>query len=279
MTLHDVQPADCFVRATQLAQEIELVRREMGRPAESRPPVTVTGASPRECWFQALAVFRKVDRLCAEMAGDPPASVPHAPALTELKPGHVLQVIDAAMREIAEVKRALAIPEKTDTPARDTSRTPSDVYGTLATLDRQINLLLTQPFTPADVFQQLSLAVAYAARLGAESVPSPFQRGKRPADCYDRLLACLELARTLVRKAGQPVIDAAPRAGDASGVVPADVYDLASLVLGEVAYVHALAKHSTPPYPFEGNSPGKKLPSHVWQLAGVLEQQLTMLGR
>ena len=277
--MSEVLPADCFARAAHLAGMVELVRREMGRPSENRPPAAVTGASPRECWFQALAVFRKADRLCGEVAGDPAASVPHAPPLTEIKPAQVLQVIDAAVRELAEVKSTLDVPERIDTPARDTAKTPSDVYGALATLNRQINLLLTQPFTPADVFQQLSLAVAYAARLGAEAKPSPFQRGKRPADCYERLTQCLELARALVGKAGQPVIAAAPRAGDAEAVVPSDVYDLASLVLGEVAYLHALEKNAPPPYPFEGNVPGRKLPSHVWQLAGTLEQQLTQLGR
>jgi hypothetical protein len=277
--MSDILPADCFVRATHLASEVESIRREMGRPTETRAAVTVGGASPRECWFQALAVFRKTDRLCHEIAGDPGAQVPHAPPLTEIRPEHVLQVIDAAMREVTEVKRALKIPEKTDAPARDTGKTPSDVYGALATLDRQVNLLLTQPFTPADVYQQVSLAVAYAARLGAAPGESAFQRGKRPADCYERLSACLELARTHVKKAGQPVIEAAPRAGDAAVVVPSDVYDLASLVLGEVAYLHALHKDATPLYPFEANVPGRKLPSHVWQLAGVLEQQLTKLGR
>jgi hypothetical protein len=277
--MSEVLPADCFVRATHLAGMVELVRREMGRPSDNRSPVHVADASPRECWFQALAVFRKADRLCAEVAADPPASVPHAPALTDVKPAHVLQVIDAAVREIAEVKSALKIPERSDPPARDVAKTPSDVYGTLATLNRQVNLLLTQPFTPSDVFQQLSLAVAYAARLGAEPKDSPFQRAKRPADCYDRLSKCLELARQLVSKAGHPVIAAAPTPGDATGVVPADVYDLASLVLGEVAYLHALRKDVAPPYPFEGNLPGRKLPSHVWQLAGVLEQQLAQLGR
>jgi len=277
--MSEALPADCFARATHLAGIVELVRREMGRPTDSRGPAVVTGASPRECWFMALAVFRKADRLCAEIAGDPPASVPHAPALDQLEPAHVLQVIDAAVREVSEVQRALHIEERAETPARDAAKTPSDVYGALATLNRQINLLLTQPFTPADVFQQLALAVAYAARLGAEAKPSPFQRGKRPADCYERLTQCLERARGLVAKTGQPVIAAAPKAGDAQTVVPADVFDLASLVLGEVAYLHALKKNVAPPYPFEGNSPGRKLPSHVWQLAGTLEQQLTELGR
>ncbi len=275
----DIKPADCYVRASYLAKELELVRREMGRPQETRSAVTVTGASPRECWFQALAVFRKADRLCNEVAADPVASVPHAPPIHDIKPGHVLQVIDAAVREVGEVKRTLGITESVDPPARDAKHTPSDVYGALATLDRQLNLLLAQPFSPSDVFQQLSLAVAYAARLGAEHASSQFQRGKRPADCYERLSGCLEQTRKLIKKAGQPVIESTPPPGDPSSVLPSDVYDLASLILGEVAFLHSTTKGAQAPYPFEGNTPGRKLPSHVWQLAGVLEQQLTQLAR
>lgn len=276
--MSDIQPPDCHVHAVRLSRELELVRREMGRPSETRPAVVITGASPRECWFQALAVLRKADRLCSEVASDPVASVPHAPPLAEIRPGNVLEVIQAAAREIDEVKRALSIPENAEAPTRDASKTPSDVFGVLATLDRQLNLLLARPFTPSDVFQQVSLAVAYAARLGAAPQTAAFERGKRPADCYARLGKCLELARTLVRKAGQPVIDAAPAGGSAEVIVPSDVYDLASLVLGEVAYLHALANNAPAPYPFEGNLPGRKLPSHVWQLAGVLEQQLAKLS-
>jgi len=275
----EIQPADCFVRASHLAKEVELIRREMGRPSETRPAVTVTGASPRECWFQALAVFRKSDRLCAEIAGDPVASVPYAPPIDQVVPGDVLKVIDAAGRELAETKRTLGISETVDPPARDAGKTPSDVFGMLATVDRQINLLLARSFQPADCYQQVSLAVAYAARLGAAPKDSPFARGKRPADCYERLAACLELARGLVKHAGHAVIDRPPAPGDVNAVLPSDVYDLATLLLGEVAFLHAVRKDAAAPYPFEGNEPGRKLPSHVWQLAGVLEQQLQQLSR
>ena len=273
----EIQPADCFVRASHLAKEVELIRREMGRPSETRPAVTVSGASPRECWFQALAVFRKSDRLCAEIAGDPVASVPYAPPIDQVTPGDVLKVIEAAGRELHEIKRALSISESVDPPARDASKTPSDVFGMLATVNRQTNLLLARTFQPADCYQQVALAVAYAARLGAAPKDSSFARGKRPADCYERLTSCLESARALVKKAGHAVIDRPAAPGDVNAVLPSDVYDLATLVVGEVAFLHAVRKDAAAPYPFEGNEPGRKLPSHVWQLAGVLEQQLKAL--
>ena len=272
-----IEPADCFVRASHLAKEVELIRKEMGRPSETRTAVTVTGASPRECWFQALAVFRKADRLCSELAGDPVASVPYAPPIEQITPGDVLKVIEAAGRELAEVKSALSIGESVDPPARDASKVPSDVFGALATLNRQLNLLLARQFSPADVFQQVAMAVAYVTRLGAAPKDSPFVRCKRPADCYERLQGCLDIARGLVKKSGHPVIERAPVAGE--GALPSDVYDMATLVLGEVAFLHAVHENAPAPYPFEGNEPGRKLPSHVWQLAGVLEQQLHALAR
>ena len=274
-TLESIEPADCYQRARQLAAEIELIRREAGRPVETRAAVTVGAASPRECYFQALAVFRKADRLCNEYAGDPTAAVPHAPPIADIKPGHVLGVIDAALREVREVSRAIGVAGHAEPPAREPGKTPSDVFGALATANRQLNLLLERPFTPADVYQQVALAIAYASRVIGHGPPGPaaFERAKRPADCYRRLASCLELARTRVRHANQPVIDVVSAAPDDT-ILPSDVYDMATLVLGEVAYLHALGKDSNPPYPFEANQPGRKLPSHVWQLAGVLERQL-----
>lgn len=276
--LDSIEPADCLVRARLFAAEVELIRKEVGKPVEARPAVVVTNASPRECYFQALASFRKADRLCQEYAGDPMALVPHAPPLGDIKPGHVLLVIDAALRELGEVKRAIGCTEEAKPSAREAGKTPSDVFSTLATANRQLNLLLERPFTPADVFQQISLAIAYTARLvGAEPPAAPaFERGKRPADCYKRMAGCLELTRQAAKKAGLPMIDQAPGSNE-DLVLPSDCFDLATLVLGEVAFLHAHKKESTAPYPFEANVPGRKLPSHVFQLVGVLEKQLAAL--
>ena len=275
-----IEPPDCFAAATQLAGEVDLIRREMGKPSDPRPAVKVSGVSPRECWFQALAVFRKADRLCHELAGDPVASVPHAPSITAIQPGHVLTVIEAALREVAEVKSALGISEKSDRPAREGSRTPSDVFGALATLNRQLNLLLGRQFSPSDVYQQVALSVAYLSRLTGKDAPAApaFERGKRPGDCYQRLSGCVAGVRKLLAKAGQPVIETPPDAGDVAGVLPSDCYDVASLLLCEVATLHALGNDANPPYPFEGSQPGRRLPSHVYQLAGVVEAQLQQLG-
>src|SRR5262245_9730120 len=105
----EIQPADCYQRIKHIEAEVELIRQEMGRARDRRPAPTVRGAAPREVYFQALSFFRKADRLCYEQTGDWMASIPHAPPVMQIEPRHVLAVLDAGMRELAEVKGKLGI--------------------------------------------------------------------------------------------------------------------------------------------------------------------------
>jgi hypothetical protein len=61
-------------------------------------------------------------------------------------------------------------------------------------------------------------------------------------------------------------------------VLPGDVYDLASLVLGELTYLHAITPNAAPVHGFEPDASGYRLPAHVDQLARTLEAQLASLG-
>jgi hypothetical protein len=53
-----------------------------------------------------------------------------------------------------------------------------------------------------------------------------------------------------------------------------DVYDLSGLVLGEIAFLHSLAR---PRHVFEPTSSGHRPPAHVDQLARTLEAQLVTI--
>ena len=58
-------------------------------------------------------------------------------------------------------------------------------------------------------------------------------------------------------------------------VTPSDVYDIASLIVSELAYLHEQLKQLQSPR--KVYNPGRKLPSHVYQRTGILEKQLTDL--
>jgi hypothetical protein len=58
--------------------------------------------------------------------------------------------------------------------------------------------------------------------------------------------------------------------GALADVRPGDVYDLAYLVLGQVAYLHSLAPHAAPVSAIEPGANGYRLPAHVDQSARTL---------
>ncbi len=274
MKLDEVQPAHCHARAQRVLAEVRAIREEMGRSEDARKAPEVTGAQPREVYFEAIVAWRKAARLAAEVGAEPAGAVPGAPGLRDVKPGHVLQVIDGVLAQIGAVRQRLGIAEAAPEPAVEPARQPSDVLVTLVRVNRELSRALERPFTPSDVYRTVALASAYAGRLGAQAAPAAFERKRQPANCYERLEACLARASTLIAARGGTV--AAVR-GTPSDVVPGDVYDLANLVLGEVAYLHALTADAAPVHAFEPEPGGHRLPSHVYQLASTLEAQLASL--
>ncbi len=278
-----IEPPDCLVKAELLAAEMELIRVEMGRPRDRRPDLTVKGAAPREVYFEALALFRKADRFCFERTGES-AMLPLPPAPGDIQPMHVLAVIDGALTRLLAVKDRLGVKDKAGTPARQDGKQPSDVLQAVARANRQLNLLLDQPFSPSDVYQQLTLACGYAGRLlsripGSKQPGLPaFERKKRPGDVYKRMWGCLGALRTIAAANNLVTLEADAPSWDVDDVKPSDCYDLVSLVVSEVVYLASRAPDLPPPFPAEFYEVGHKLPAHCYQCVGLLEAQLSAIS-
>jgi hypothetical protein len=273
MKIEDIKPPQCYARAQQLIGELHAIRTEMGRSEDTRPIPEITNAQPRECYFVALAVWHKTERLANELGAKPARAMPPAPSPRDALPGHVLQLIDGALEQVAEIKQRLGITETVREPPIESARVPSDVLGVLLHATRDLSRLMERPFAPTDVYRVVSLASAYAARMGGRPAAAPFQRGRRPADCYAQLERCLKVITGVIAKRDQPALD---ERGTPPDVQPGDVYDLAMIVLGELAFLHSLGSHA-PVQPFESAPEGVRLPAHVHQLASILEAQLVVL--
>src|SRR5690606_38471784 len=124
----------------------------MGRSADTRPLPEITGAAPREVYFEALGLWRKADRLAAEVGAAERAAPPPAPELTAIVPGHVLGVIDAALARLDDVKARLGLSERASEPAVETGRQPADVLCVLVQASRELSRALERPFAPSDVY-------------------------------------------------------------------------------------------------------------------------------
>ncbi len=278
----EITPPHVFARVELLRANLEAIRFEMGRPANTQPEIDVTHVAPREVFFQALTLFRKADRLCFEQTREH-APVPEVPS-GDIRPSHVFSVVSASLDRIARIQRAIGISGETTEPERDETKTPTDVFRSIVQANRQLNLLLDKKVSPADVFQQVTLAVSYASRLLAQfpeanRIPDPpeYERGKRPADVYRRLVGCFERVRQIAAHCGLKTLELKVSKSSVDKVVPSDVYDIASLLVSELAYIHSHVPNAAPPV--EIYHPGRKFPSHVYQRAGILERQLTELQK
>ncbi|MFQ5671630.1 MAG: hypothetical protein ACE5G9_00920 [Nitrospinales bacterium] len=275
----EITPPDVFSRVALVRNEIELIRRYMGKPKETRPEIEIADAAPREVYFQALTLFRKIDQLCFELTRQR-AVMPPIPA-AEIHPSHVLEVVQAGLECLQEIKKEMNITQTNVAPERDMNKTPSDVFRSVVQGNRQINLLLVREFSPSDVYQEVTTAINYAAFLLRRfpdietRIPDapPFESNKVPADVYRLLVKCFALIREISNLSGLTMLKWNDTE-DTDKLVPSDVYDIASLLISELHYINQQAGNNPPPKSY---FPGLRFPSHVFQRAGILKTQLMEL--
>lgn len=275
----DIAPPDVFAHVALVRGEIELIRREMGKPEIRRLEIVVKHAAPREVFFQALTLYRKADQLCLELTGQQ-ATVPTIPT-EPIRPHHVYAVVNAALERLQIIKKKLRIGETSVKPERRGDKTSTDVFRSIVQANRQLNLLLVRKFSPSDVYGQITRAIGYASLIlsrfaevpDALRVPPapPFVRHKIPRDVYRRLIKCFAIIREIAHRSGLDILSEGESEENFIDVTPGDVYNLASLIVSELAYLNRLIGHNQP---FRSYYPGLKFPSHVYQRVGILERQL-----
>jgi len=184
------------------------------------------------------------------------------------------------------VKKHLRLDMQFTKGAPDPSKTPSDVLRSIVQANRQLNLMLERKFAPGDVFQQVTVAIGNAERLieqfpgESSTIPDPpkYEPNKIPADVYRRLLGCFATVQKITEQSGQQVLKLGQLdEAEISRAAPSDVYDVASLVVSELAYIRGELPDAA--LPRKVYFPGRKFPSDVLQRVGILEKQLAQLGK
>ena len=279
----EITPAHVYQAVEQLSANVDLVREVMGRPEATTEPWVVIDAQPRHVFYQALTLLRKANRLADELGAAERAAPP--PLLEEqIVPADVLGVVHLARAQVDAVRQELGMAYGAEIRDLDPDKEPRDVLREIVQASRQLNFLLDRQFKPEDVYRRLELAATYVA--GAltedESEPvygrlPPFESGKMPADVYRRVLECLELATVIGEKRGVSMLKLNLRRElRRRDIAPADVYDLATTLLSELAYLTLVLDArdvETPPV----ERPEHVFPSHVYRIAGMLQDELARL--
>lgn len=276
----EIAPADVLVRVEAVRADLEALRILMGAAENEKPEMDVKGAAPREVYFQALTLFQKADRFCFEHTRER-AVQPELPE-GDLTPAHVADVVETALACVRHVKLKYGLETEGPPAARDDAAQPTDVFKSIVQANRQLNLMLDRRFAPSDVFQQVTRAVGYSSRLletfpEATRIPDepPYEGGMRPRDVYRRLLGCVERIRVIAGHSGLQMLELNIDEDRIRQAEPSDVYDIASLIVAELAYLHGKLPAARPPRTV--HYAGRKFPSHVFQRAGILERQLVEL--
>ena len=276
-----IAPPDVHARVMLLQRELELVRYEMGRPKRLEGGGRIAGVAPREVYFQALTLFRKANRLSFEHTREIVDEFPRPDG--EIEPAEVLAVVENALARIRRVKEKLGISQTIAREAPDPSKTSDDVILAILQSSQQLNLLLDEPFSPAEVYEQLTVAIGYTARLRAQfpgdRIPEtpPFESGKVPSDVYRKLLDCFTIVRRIAERSNLSMLSLEVSEGGVTSAIPSDVYDVATLLVSELAYLWEQLDDIPPPR--AAYYPGRRFPSHVYQRALLLERQLTELDQ
>lgn len=281
--LNQIGPPHVFAKATLIQNEIDLIRLEMGKSKTSLLDISISKAQPHEVYFQALTLYKKVDRLCFDHTGDI-GNIPPKLKQGNIMPSDVFEILTRARTRIRCVLNKWNITELADEPSPNLNHTPSDVYKKILQVNRQLNILLDIPYSPSTVYQQFqetNETIAFLIRYENPDVKLPelpeFVRKKRPEDVFFQTEKCLNLLRQISYTVGVKILEL--RAKKTKTLIyPGDVYDLISLVLAGVKNIgKRIAPETFESYDKSIAFPERKLPSHVYQKAVYLEKLLLQL--
>jgi hypothetical protein len=273
--------SDVLARVVMLREELNLIRKAMGKPREAKSLVAVTGASPREAYFQAEVLFQKANRLAYEVTGSLAVS-PKLQGGERLLPAQVWQLVDASLKRVLLVKKVLQIHQKVKEVREPKNKTSTDVFNAILQVNHELNELLFRRLTPSDVFEQVTLAVGYTEQLlkffqVSNRIPDApaFVPNKTPADVYQRLVACIRLLRAIAKESNVKMLNIQESKDRLHQAIPGNAYSLSKIILAEVRYFNTLLPQKMAA--IQSYYAGYKVPADVYQRAGILFSQLTQL--
>ena len=274
-----IDTAELFRSVTELRAEIEQIRVVMGEPLPPSREYRVDGAVPRHVYYQAQTLFRKSNLFAQQIAGvsrQPSRPAPEGSIASE----DVLLVLNDTREQLGHVRTALDIAEAVAEAKADRRKQPSDILYELIEAGRDINFISGRTVAWTTVYDRLLLAISYVGGALPEAGRFPalpaFEPGKFPQDVVGRLQRCMELSRKLAGEYDVSMVRLEVIRRSAIGPTVIEVLDVATILLSDLAELTYLMEAEELPLP-EYPRPSRIFPSHVNQLAGVLEAQLEAL--
>jgi hypothetical protein len=280
---NQVGPSEVYAEVRVLEDVVESIRFHMGVPAIAPLKLDIENAQPHDVFFQALALYQKTSQLLFQVARIRPVN-PEVPQGV-YRPVDVLRYVQSAYSNVAAVQLELGIASTSGQPQVEVGmyeKEPTDVFLAILALNRRLNSLLDTPFSPSEVFMEVTRAIGYASLLLAaypevQRIPAVDEvtPGRLPGDVFFRQLDLLTRIKQLYQLKGLSSIEVTSDRVERKNITPGDVFQLASLVVARLDFLHKYHQISMPPRnPYY---PGKVYPTDVYRQSGILLKQLDSL--
>ena len=283
---------DIYQEVMRLQSKLNALRWVTGDPVLDAMPWIVVTATPRHLFYQAQVLFNKTSQIAEEIAGPRILPLPDdgwrrslprpVPQGRPVELDDVLRVVtDAHDRLQAATKLQNIRTIDVEPPARETA-TAGEVLTVIVQASWQLDLLLHREVPSHDAYNQVMSAVNRAGDLlgGVYPAAPKLVVGQRSLDAYRRLISCM----SFLQRAGQigqtQVLSLdVDRELARQSVAVADVYHIATTLLLDIDHI-ALEMGSKDTKPPRGEYPMPQFvfPSHINQMAAVLEAQLRLFA-
>ena len=279
----EITPGNVLAKAKELETIVESIRFHMGTPLAESLGLGIKNAQPHDVYFQAQTLFKKTNRLLFQISRTklPPPEIEQ----NIYRPQDVLKLVTGAEKNLKLILKELKLsPDINPVVVNSAEISPSDVFLTIQELNRQVNLLLSTPFSSSDVYMQVTLAIGYGAKQLArfpklQRIPDPsiVAPGRIPRDVYLLLLDGLEQLQSIYEQQGLSSLEVNTKSLMEQNITPSDVFDIASLLVARLDFLHKHSKiEHLPRRPFY---PGKVYPTDVYRQTSILLSQLETLSK
>ncbi|MFT7580047.1 MAG: hypothetical protein ACI9MR_001714 [Myxococcota bacterium] len=266
--LADVTPPDLMSRLILLDDNLELIRRYMGKPVAPVPLLRATKVGLSEVYFTSLNIRRRAFDLSFEQLRATPPWRQLPPSAEE-----TFRTLDDVLSTVLKVKEALGITAKVSEKKSPPTTTNADVFNRLFATGALLNSLLDDRTSATDVYNVISytlrLCMLMHGSFSDELMPETpaFLPNKTSGDVFRELESLFPLVRDMGDHFGLPFLHL-ERTGAARPATADDVSDFAVIIIGALNQIRVAARLPEESIPF-GNY-GRKYPSHVHQRVRLL---------
>lgn len=279
---NQITTPEVYSFSIKLSNILNKISSAMGIEHQVREPIGVTNVSPREVYFQAATLYKKTSRLVFEFTNE------EVKAANQMKvdaePADALMLLQLSEDNLKHVVKKLNIPLSNIVESVDQEATSTQVFQNIVDLNRRVNDLLDLRFSPANVHQKITEAIAIATAILESNkdailvfYPNPLERNIRAQDIYTKMVIMYDSMRPIMEHYDKKCLTLEEYEKNRVNVLPSDVYDLAVMFVSQLHYMHSLIPEVTK----IKNSyyPGKVISADVYQRLSILEKQMMEVMR